>query len=295
MVQNDLASVLDADKLTFKKWYEQYYEMTSPTWTVDSKYKVDGYYKNHFSELNNIILSKINLTSYQKFINRKRYEEDLSLSTVKALNAQFMAIINTAVKHEVLPRNRLSSVVIQKEYTPKRKDIEIEKLLEFDKVAKETYDVMEYGMYVLTRTTNTADEGKGAKSVSSYRTNRLRGEMAHAIIDAIDFAEKIYTRFGIDWNKDASVFVNYKDCVPFFPTHLGRILSKVSKKTGIKVTPHMFRHTFVTLALEKKNNPVEIARWVGYSKIDMTLNTYSHSTEKTNEEIVHFANESYLE
>lgn len=327
MVLNDLASVLDADKMTFKEWYKQYYEMMSPTWTADSRAKVDGYYNNHFFEFNNTTLSKLNLTTYQKFINRKLFEDDLSAITVKAMNAQFMAIINMAVRHEILQRNRLSSVSIQKEYTPKKKAIEIDKLLEFDRVAKQTYDVMEYGMYVLTRigwrrgevmgfskgafekisddvvdvsviktrTTKTADEGKGAKTQSSYRTNRLRGEMAHAIIDAVEFAEKVYKRFNIEWDDDSFVFVNYKDCVPFFPTHLGRILSKVSKITGIKVTPHMFRHTFVTLALERKNNPVEIARWVGHSKIDMTLNTYSHATEKTSEEIVEFANDSYLE
>lgn len=326
LVQNEMNSVLDSDKITFKEWFQNYYELTSPTWSADTLNKINGYYKNHLREFDNIPIQKITLHSYQQFINKKLYKDNLSLSTTKALHSQIMAIMNSAVRHEVLKKNKLNQVTIHKDYVPKKKNIEINKLLEFDTIARNTFDVLEYGMYILTRIgwrrgevmgltrgaikiinddcvevsvlktrTANAPQGKGPKTLSSYRTNPLTGEMAHAIIDAALFSEKIYTRFKKEWNDDSFIFINHKDCEPFFPTHLGRVLSKVGKRIGIKVHPHMFRHTFVTLALENKKNPVSIAQWVGHAKIDMTLNTYSHSTEKSKNELITFANDGYLE
>jgi len=52
----------------------------------------------------------------------------------------------------------------------------------------------------------------------------------------------------------------------------------------------MLRHTFASQAITNGMSPVEVAKWLGHTKIDMTLNTYSHSTNQGQEKLIVFAN-----
>lgn len=49
----------------------------------------------------------------------------------------------------------------------------------------------------------------------------------------------------------------------------------ISKKLNINFTNHFFRHTFASTCLAKGINPKTIQKWMGHSKMDMTMNVYA--------------------
>ena len=53
--------------------------------------------------------------------------------------------------------------------------------------------------------------------------------------------------------------------------------------------PHKLRHTFVTRAVEARNNIVDIQRWVGHADPQTTI-SYAHATKKGHDELVDLAN-----
>jgi len=319
-VNKNLASTFDGDKITFGEWYKQYYEMVSPTWTIDSKVTLKTIYRKHLSEFNPVSLTKITLSRYQNFINKKLHEEDLTLKYVKLIHGTMMAVINEAVKHDILIKNKLNRVTIQKQkqQEQKVKHVDLEDLQKLDEMAKTELNTLQYGMYVLMRigwrrgevlgltkqavtaidedvvdvtvlqTRTRSSEVSTPKTKSSYRTNRLTGDSAMAILRALEKAESIHKSNHVIFSHESRVFVNSK-CKSYSPAYPQIILDQISKPIDISLTPHMLRHSFASQAITNGMSPVEVARWLGHTKIDMTLNTYSHSTNQGQEELINFA------
>jgi len=54
------------------------------------------------------------------------------------------------------------------------------------------------------------------------------------------------------------------------------LFKRISKKTGIKVTPHMFRHTHATEMI-KDGVPIRvIQKRLGHRSVSTTMDTYTH-------------------
>lgn len=60
-----------------------------------------------------------------------------------------------------------------------------------------------------------------------------------------------------------------------------------------QITVHGFRHTFATLMIHEGMDPKDVQAILGHSKLDMTLNTYTHSTEIGRENIRSKVNELF--
>lgn len=54
------------------------------------------------------------------------------------------------------------------------------------------------------------------------------------------------------------------------------LFSRLSKKTGIYITPHMFRHTHATELLKNGWDYAKIQKRLGHSSIQTTINIYAH-------------------
>ncbi len=75
------------------------------------------------------------------------------------------------------------------------------------------------------------------------------------------------------------VFVNIWEGdigAPMNPKVLNTMFSRLSKKTGIKVYPHLFRHTYATRLL-RAGMPVDrVKHLLGHASVQTTLDIYSH-------------------
>jgi integrase/recombinase XerD len=81
------------------------------------------------------------------------------------------------------------------------------------------------------------------------------------------------------------VFVNIwegKVGMPMNPNVLNVMFDRLSKKTGIQVYPHLFRHTYATRLLKANYLPERVKHLLGHTSIQTTLDIYSHVIEETN-------------
>lgn len=61
------------------------------------------------------------------------------------------------------------------------------------------------------------------------------------------------------------------------------MFSKFIYENGLKkITLHNLRHTFVSIAISKGMNIVEISRKVGHSKVSTTMDIYAHLLDENN-------------
>ncbi len=85
--------------------------------------------------------------------------------------------------------------------------------------------------------------------------------------------------------KSDYVFINIWEGnvgMPMNPDVLNTMFSRLSKKTGIHVYPHLLRHTYATRLLKANYSPERVKYLLGHTSIQTTLDVYSHVIEETN-------------
>lgn len=81
------------------------------------------------------------------------------------------------------------------------------------------------------------------------------------------------------------VFVNIWEGnigLPMNPIVLNTMFSRLSLKTGIKVYPHLFRHTYATRLLNVGYSIDRVRHLLGHASIQTTLDIYSHLIHDSN-------------
>ena len=94
------------------------------------------------------------------------------------------------------------------------------------------------------------------------------------------YTDYLLTEFG-DIDSDY-VFVNLWKGKIGSPLNYAAVISKfrsLTRKTGIKITPHIFRHTHATELLKDGWDMSHVQRRLGHKNIQTTINTYSHVTD----------------
>jgi integrase/recombinase XerD len=75
------------------------------------------------------------------------------------------------------------------------------------------------------------------------------------------------------------VFVNIWEGavgMPMNPNVLNTMFTRLGKKTGIRVYPHLFRHTYATRLLKTKYSPDRVKYLLGHTSTQTTLDFYAH-------------------
>ena len=70
--------------------------------------------------------------------------------------------------------------------------------------------------------------------------------------------------------------------MPMNPNVLNTMFTRLSKKTGIHVYPHLFRHTYATRLLKANYSPERVKYLLGHTSIQTTLDVYSHVIDEAN-------------
>lgn len=319
IVNKDQINVFEADKLKFREWREKYYETMSPAWATQTKMGTKNVLDKHLNHFDNLTLSQISKPKYQAFINQKLHIEDMALSTVRTIHNKMMALINYAVDDEILMRNKLRNIKIEKLQIAKVSHLEKDELAKLDELAKKELCEIKYACYILMRFGWRKSEVLGLKKGSvniigkniidisvtnaksayedetplktdnSYRTNRLTGKNSQAILDALDVAKVIYESHGRPFNDESRILVNKHTCKTFCHSIPNNILAKLGGTLGINVSPHMLRHSFASHSLVDGNSVIAVADWLGHTP-EMSQKVYNHTTKDSHLQLVKFAN-----
>lgn len=88
--------------------------------------------------------------------------------------------------------------------------------------------------------------------------------------------EKTGKRRTIYFTCDVSLWTNMDKLFPISTNRLRDAVRRAKKKAHLKrdISPHSFRHSFITRALDKGANVQDVAILVGHTKIQTTMNYY---------------------
>lgn len=115
--------------------------------------------------------------------------------------------------------------------------------------------------------------------MSSYRTIPIPNFLLNYLKDLYDDSSRFY-----NFNDNWYVFGNID---PLPETTLRDRKTKNAFKAGVKdIRVHDFRHSCASLLIDSGANITLVAKYLGHSKIDETLNTYSHMYQNRLENIV---------
>ena len=88
--------------------------------------------------------------------------------------------------------------------------------------------------------------------------------------DIYEHDKNKYTNFNND-------FFVCPDCRPIADSTLYLYRSNIADKAGLKrIKIHDFRHSSASLLINNEANVTLVAKYLGHTKIEETLNTYSH-------------------
>ena len=117
------------------------------------------------------------------------------------------------------------------------------------------------------------------KTMSSYRTIPIPNFLLNYSKDLYDDGSRFY-----NFNDNSYVF---GDVDPLLETTLRDRKTKNAFKAGVKdIRVRDFRHSCASLLIDSGANITLVAKYLGHSKIDETLNTYSHMYQNRLENIV---------
>lgn len=302
--------VVKNSEITVRDWIVQYFELYGgqlrKTTLKSRTSRIDAHI---IPEIGNIKIQKLTRMQYQKFINRKL--ETLSEGTVKGIHGTVMLLINKAVEHNIIDRNRLKGIVISKTEDEKIKFLTREQVDQFLKAAK----TFKYDQYVAFFTL--------------LRTGLRKGELLALTWSDVDFENKLITVnknrnhlgtfppktkksnrvISIDnklakelkklstWQKKNKlksktyrennyVIVN-ENGFEYDEWKLNKILTEICEKTKLKkIGPHALRHTHAVMLLESGVDIKTVSDRLGHTKINMTADVYLHVSRKQENEAV---------
>lgn len=115
--------------------------------------------------------------------------------------------------------------------------------------------------------------------------NNARGKSKQErIIQVTSDLMKLYSRYIIDEYPDVDsdyVFINIWESEPGTPMNYSTVtglFKRLKKKTGLKVNPHLLRHTHATELIRDGMGMAYVQKRLGHSAIQTTINTYVHLT-----------------
>jgi site-specific recombinase XerD len=101
------------------------------------------------------------------------------------------------------------------------------------------------------------------------RVDRGKGGKARSVVVGVT-TRRALLAYRRELNMPAGPLFVTRDGLRFLPMGLRAIFQRLTKKTGIKVTPHSLRRTFATMSLRAGMNPIHLQGLLGHSTLDMT-------------------------
>ena len=301
----------------FKIWLESYKKTVKEN-TLFARIEVyNNVLKKEFGHLS---VDKISILQCQNFVN-KQAQKTKSLYKITTLNL----LLSYAVKLDLITFNPVSRVIMpslqnrtsaEKRVRDENNYLQKNELITLLKYAK-SISIKKYTLYhflaftglrcgeALALTWNDIDFSNNCvtinKTVQHFNkktiVNTVKTQKSNRTIFLDDKTLSILKKWrteqaamllknGINsMQKTQLVFSNGKNSF-LRVTNVTNTLETDCKRAGIKIiSVHGFRHTHATLLLESGANIKEIQERLGHSKIQMTMDIYTHVTNDVNKKV----------
>ncbi|NBJ71010.1 MULTISPECIES: site-specific integrase [Clostridia] len=307
---NGNAKQVEHDQITVSHWLDIWYAMNEKSWGVktkkDRKALIDNYYKPLLGKYKLLQVDKN--TYVRQFINRL-HDMELSPNTIDLYHNIFKIAINAAVDDEIIDKNRVKKVVVNRE---KKKDnfLKPEELTLFLTNVKKHGNITNYTLVQLLAYTGLRSGEAAAlkwlnidfknetvtvehtrdklgirppKTKNSYRTIKVDKEVIGQLKKYRKWCAEVKLSLGKKLKENDLVFITHhgREIGHYY---LGQFLSDFYKKVDSddislkKITPHGLRHTHATTLISLGVPPNAIAERLG-NTIEMVNKTYAHFFE----------------
>ncbi len=294
----------------FQTWIKEYKQNDLKIGTLIS---YQNYYNYYIKDLlGKMSISEIRGEHIQKIYN-KLLNDGMALSTLKIIAAVMNGCFQRALKNGLIERNpvKLAELPRQKEKTVRQAMTQEQQAL-FMEYAKASYL---YNLFaVMLRTGMRSGEIRGLKPLDvdkkkyvihiqrtlkylegrgyfedtpKTRTSK-RDIPLTADLEALLDAQRNYWGFKVE-RMDRYLFCNEKG-EPLSRDRLQAEIDRIVKRIQAdghdfpRITPHIFRHTFATRAIEAGMQPQTLKTILGHSSLSMTMDLYSHVLPNTKAE-----------
>lgn len=299
--EEEVTQIADS-ALTVKQWAQRFVETRKARWRPGYSDNVRCCIKNYINPLiGNCQLAKLNKMTYDyRFIQPQL--DKLSSSTIKAHHRIVMAIINSAVENEVIPRNRLRGLKLPS--GPSRQAFSKQDIKAFNKqlaqepISKQaffltieltgmrrgealalTWNDINFKSNVIHITKSRNRYGVGpTKTPSSNRSVAIPKKLTELLAE-YQFRQKKEALKDRSFSSDNFIFINFLG-VPFSGVSVDRYFKDIIAATDIpagKYVIHSLRHTQATLLIADGVSPVDVAHRLGHASAAVTLNVYAHA------------------
>ncbi len=310
--KDNAVSVVGSD-ITLQEQWENYseYKISEGLWNKssikNSKYKIQKWI-DKFGEYKLSDISKDDVNQYIKHLY-KVY--DYSQETIESYFKMFMQVIDDAVEDGNLEKNVFKKVSYKKsrEWRAKPKTITIDEYQEFMSLAKDnmrqdvyrclmllTFGLRKSEAYAVRTSSITFldngmasinidkarvpayPEGTRPKTQNSERIVVVDEVMANQLNKQIEYAKQVKQTFNMTLHKDDYIFISPENGMPYPYKTLNDHIDKITVKMDnpIRLTPHMFRHMFATIASASGVDWLQLVKYLGHGDREMT-NHYTGS------------------
>lgn len=291
------------NNITFNDVFKEYIEYKSKSVKVQTLNKIKDLYK-HFEPIKNIKVNDLELNTYNKFILYIEQKGNTVNWNNKVLNL-LRSLINYSHKYYNTSDTILAFIENYKEVNPFKKEMQFFTYEEFQKFIsvieefeyKTFFEVLYYlGLRqgeACSLTWSDIDFNKKEVSINKTITTKLRGQLytisspktkkSNRILPIPKkLLESLKTMKNNAKKKKyfkESWFV-FGDELPFRETTIQVRKNKYCKLAGVKqIRIHDFRHSCASFLIQNGASIVLVSKYLGHSKISITLDTYTHLYE----------------
>ncbi|MCD8327663.1 MAG: site-specific integrase [Ruminococcus sp.] len=314
-------------KLTLSELVDKYLESHKYEVRESSLDTTQRMLKHHVltDKYKNIKIDKLTVPVLQQWKDEIN-NTDLSIVSKQHVFGEFRALLNWAVKTELLPKNNLLKVGNFKAPLERKKEMLFYTVDEFSKyiaVAKQkaeenlannnytgygiytffmiafftgmrkgeinalTWDDIDANIIHITKSV-TQKIGGGDKITAPKNASSIRDiEIPYPLMDALN-EQKERCKCQPNFSEDWYICGGVR---PLRDTPLTVANTKIAEGAGVKhIRIHDFRHSHASLLANEGINIQEVARRLGHSKIEMTWNRYSHLYPRESERALQVLN-----
>lgn len=304
------------EKILFSNWFNTWMQEYKKNQIKDSTYNsYQKYYgcviKKYLEEMN---IADIRGEHIQKLYNSMT-KDGYALPTIKIVSAVLSGCMQQAVRNGLIDRNPVKAAILPRQKSKKtRQALSREQQALFMEYAKDSYLYNYFAVMLRTGLRNGEMRGLKYKDIDR-KDNVLHIRRTANYIEGRGYYEDtpktITSLRDIPLTEDIIEFLNRQRSMQIytrkvqsiekyiFCTETGGIMSRERVQAEIdriikrinadgieftRITPHVFRHTFATRAIEAGMHPQVLKTILGHSSLAMTMDLYSHVLPDTKAE-----------
>lgn len=291
------------NNITFDDVFKEYIEYKSKSVKVQTLNKIKDLYK-HFEPIKNIKVNDLELNTYNKFTLYIEQKGNTVNWNNKVLNL-LRSLINYSHKYYNTSDTILAFIENYKEVNPFKKEMQFFTYEEFQKFIsvieefeyKTFFEVLYYlGLRqgeACSLTWSDIDFNKKEVNINKTITTKLKGQL-YTISSPktkksnriLPIPKKLLESLKIMKNNAMKkkyfkeTWFVFGDELPFRETTIQVRKNKYCKLAGVKqIRIHDFRHSCASFLIQNGASIVLVSKYLGHSKISITLDTYTHLYE----------------